>query len=181
MGTLVRSPDLLKGTVIVNTAIAALKEGDTIPAQLRVFKTPVVAEFLLEGLTSTFDQMSRVQADPDSISADVVELYERPVVDSGNAKGPLAILRMASDGPDHPTAKALREIETYIQELDIPAGIVWGMNDPLLAARLPEMVEHFPNAQVTETTAGHFLQEEGDSPAAIADALQRVLGQIRGE
>jgi haloalkane dehalogenase len=52
------------------------------------------------------------------------------------------------------------------------------MNDPFLADDLPAMRELFPNAQVTETNAGHFLQEEGDSPQAIAAAIERVREQI---
>lgn len=42
------------------------------------------------------------------------------------------------------------------------------------------MIDHFPDAHVTETESGHFLQEEGDAPEAIAAAVQRVYGQIQG-
>ena len=179
MGSLVRSPDLLEGAVILNTVFSAPTESGTLPTQLKVLKTPIVGEILLEGLVSVFSQLSGAQADPDSFSADVVELYERPVQDSGSQKGPLAILRMAADGPDHPTAEIVRGIEAYIQALEVPTAIVWGMSDPILAPRLPEMIEHFPNAEVTESNAGHFLQEEGDGPEKIAAAVQRVYDQIQ--
>ncbi|MEM7282227.1 MAG: alpha/beta fold hydrolase [Pseudomonadota bacterium] len=181
MGALVRSPELLKGAVILNTVFTVPTEKGTLPTPLKVIKTPVIGEFLLEGLTSSFNQMPGVQVDSDSISADVLELYERPVRDSGNTKGPLAILRMAADGPDHPTATQLKGIVDYIQSLEVPTAIVWGMNDPILGTRLPEMINHFPEADVTETGAGHFLQEEGDGPEAIADAIQRVHGQIQND
>ena len=101
-----------------------------------------------------------MQGDPDSLPADVVELYGRPVVESGNDKAPLAMMRMVTDGPDHPSAAAMRVIEQYVQGLDIPAEIVWGMKDPILAKGLPLMKQNFPDAPVTETEAGHFLQEE---------------------
>ena len=52
------------------------------------------------------------------------------------------------------------------------------MNDPILADRLSDMVELFPDARVTETSAGHFLQEEADGPEAIAAAITRVFEQI---
>ena len=181
MGTLVRSPDLLEGAVILNTAFGAPTESGTLPTQLKVMKIPVVGEILLEGLISIFDQLPGLQADPESMPADVIELYERAVRDSGSAKGPLAIVRMAADGPDHPTAEALRGIDTYIANLDAPTAIVWGLNDPLLGARLSEMKEQFPDANVTETEAGHFLQEEAEAPEAIAAAVKRVFGQIQGE
>ncbi len=71
----------------------------------------------------------------------------------------------------------MRVIERYVQGLDIPAEIVWGMSDPILAKGLPFMKRNFPNAPVTETEAGHFLQEE--VPVEIAAALLRVIDQIQ--
>jgi haloalkane dehalogenase len=68
-------------------------------------------------------------------------------------------------------------IEGYVQGLDIPAEIVWGMNDPILAKGLPLMKQNFPDAPVTETQGGHFLQEE--VPVEIAAALLRVMDQIQ--
>ena len=118
-----------------------------------------------------------MQGDPESLPADVTELYGKPVVESGNAKAPLAMMRMVTDGPDHPSVPAMRAIEGYVQGLDIPAEIVWGMNDPILAKGLPLMKQNFPNAPVTETAAGHFLQEE--VPGVIAAALLRVVDQIQ--
>jgi haloalkane dehalogenase len=63
-----------------------------------------------------------------------------------------------------------------VQGLDIPVELVWGMNDPILAKALPSMRQQFPRAPVTETHAGHFLQEE--VPTEIAAAILRVLDQI---
>jgi haloalkane dehalogenase len=51
------------------------------------------------------------------------------------------------------------------------------MNDPILAKTLPLMQQNFPNAPVTETEGGHFLQEE--VPVEIAAALIRVLDQVQ--
>ena len=107
----------------------------------------------------------------------MVELYGKPVYDSGNAKAPLAMMRMVTDGPDHPSASALRKIEEYVKRLDIPAEIVWGMNDPILAKTLPVMKSNFPDARVIATSAGHFLQEE--VPEEIAEALMRVISEVK--
>ena len=71
----------------------------------------------------------------------------------------------------------MRVIERYVQGLEIPAEIVWGMNDPILARGLPNMKQNFPEAPVTETQAGHFLQEE--VPVEISAALLRVIDQIQ--
>ncbi|HIF93661.1 MAG: alpha/beta fold hydrolase [Myxococcales bacterium] len=176
MGALALSPELLKGAVLLNTGFNAPKEEMDLSRAHGIVKTPVVGELMMEVFLSIFENLPRMQGDPDSLPADVVELYGRPVEESGNAKAPLAMMRMVTDGPDHRTAPAMREIERYVQGLDIPAEIVWGMNDPILGKALPLMKQNFPDAPVTETEGGHFLQEE--VPAEIAAALLRVMDQI---
>ena len=87
------------------------------------------------------------------------------------------MMRMVPDGPDHPSSAQMRLIEAYVQGLDVPAEIIWGMNDPILSAGLPIMRQNFPDASVTETQGGHFLQEE--VPGEIAAALLRVIDQVQ--
>ena len=70
-------------------------------------------------------------------------------------------------------------IESYTQTLDIPVELVWGMNDPILGRALPGMQANFPDAPVTKTAAGHFLQEE--VPQEIAEAIQRVYARTLAE
>jgi haloalkane dehalogenase len=176
MGALANSPDLLKGAVLLNTGFNAPKEAMDLSRAHATVKTPVVGELLLEVFVSIFEQLPNMQGDPESLTADVIELYGRPVTESGNAKAPLAMMRMVTDGPDHPSAVEMRMIEGYVQGLDIPAEIVWGMNDPILAKALPLMKQNSPNAPVTETEGGHFLQEE--VPGVIAAALLRVVGNV---
>jgi haloalkane dehalogenase len=108
---------------------------------------------------------------------EVMDLYRRPLEDSGNGKATLALMRMVADGPDHASAPALRNIERYVEGLDIPAELVWGMNDPILAKGLPVMQKMFPTAPVTETEAGHFLQEE--VPETIAAAVLRIVDKAQ--
>jgi haloalkane dehalogenase len=175
-GALERSPDLLKGMVVLNTVLDAPKEPRPVPTILKAVKTPVLGEFLLEGVNSIFDQLPDFQNDPDSMPRDVLDLYAKPLEDSGNAKGPLAMIRMAVFDPDHPNAIHLRTIETYLRSQTVPVEIVWGMNDPRLGNRLADMQEVFPGANVVKTEAGHFLQEE--APVDIAISVRRVLDQI---
>jgi haloalkane dehalogenase len=177
MGALALSPNLVKGAVLLNTGFNAPTTKMNLSRAHAVVKTPVLGEVLLEVCLPIFQQLHRVQGDPDSISADVAELYGKPVLESGNAKAPLAMMRMVSDGPDHPSTAAMGRIEHYVRGLDIPAEIVWGMKDPILAKGLPMMKRNFPSARVTETEGGHFLQEE--VPTEIAAALLRVVDQIQ--
>ena len=70
----------------------------------------------------------------------------------------------------------MQVIEDYVAGLNVPAEIVWGMNDPILGKALGAMKSNFPDAPVTETEAGHFLQEE--VPVEIAEAVMRVVEQV---
>ena len=176
MGALSLSPELLKGAVLLNTGFNAPKvNADLSPAHALV-KTPVIGELLLEVVFSIFERLKSVQGNPDSWTSEVAELYGRPVYESGNSKAPLAMMRMVPDGPNHPSAPSMRRVEEYVNTLEIPAEIVWGENDPILGRALPIMQQNFPNARLTKTTAGHFLQEE--VPNEIAEALIRVIEEI---
>ena len=179
MGALALSPDVLKGAVILNTGFNAPSLNTDISPAHALVKTPVVGELILEVVFSIFERLGGVQGDPSSWSEDVVEIYGRPVYESGNAKAPLALMRMVTDGPEHPSTPALKMIESYVKQLDIPVEIVWGMKDPILAKTLPMMKNNFPNAPVIETSAGHFLQEE--VPVEIAEALIRVIDQVSSD
>ena len=176
MGALSLSPGLLKGAVLLNTGFNAPKvNADLSPAHALV-KTPVIGELLLEVIFSIFKRLKSVQGNPDSWTSEVAELYGRPVYESGNSKAPLAMMRMVPDGPNHQSAPSMRRIEEYVNTLEIPAEIVWGENDPILGRALPIMQQNFPNARLTKTTAGHFLQEE--VPNEIAEALIRVIEEV---
>ena len=179
MGALARSPGLLKGAVILNTGFNAPTQAMDLSQAHATVKTPVVGELLLEVFLSIFERLHQMQGDPGSIPADVADLYGRPVTESGNDKAPLAMMRMVTDGPDHPSAPAMRQIEAYVKGLDVPVDVIWGMNDPILAKGLPMMKQNFPHARVTETEAGHFLQEE--VPDDIAAALMRIVDQVRAD
>ncbi|MEL6737967.1 MAG: hypothetical protein AAFO28_03480, partial [Pseudomonadota bacterium] len=139
--------------------------------------TPVIGELVMENLIAFFDELKGSQGDPASMPKEVSDLYGRPVIESGNAKGPLALMRMVPTGPSHPTTPTMRNVQAYAESLgDIPVELVWGMNDPILAKALPRMQQFFPDAPVTKTEAGHFLQEE--VPGEIAEAVMRVVAQV---
>ena len=177
MGALAKSPGLLKGAVLMNTGLNAPAISVDISTAHAAVKNPVLGELMVEVLVSIFENLPNVQGDPGSLPPDVLELYGRPVLESGNSKAPLAMMRMVIDGPDHESTPGLRRVEAYVQGLDVPVEIVWGMQDPILGKTLPFMQENFPDAPVTETQAGHFLQEE--VPVEIAAALIRVLDRVQ--
>ena len=176
MGALSLSPNLLKGAVLLNTGFIAPKiKSDLSPAHA-IVKTPVIGELLVEKLLPIFNRLGRVQGNPASWTEELAELYGEPLIRSGNFKAPLALMRMVPDGPDHESVPAMIKIEEYVRSLKIPTEIVWGMNDPILGKALPLMQKNFPEAKVTETNAGHFLQEEVS--IEIANALKRVIDEV---
>lgn len=176
MGALSLSPGMLDGVVVLNTGWTAPREKRDISGAHAVAKTPIVGELILEVFVSIFDRLHEMQGDPASIPKEVADLYGRPVRESGNKKAPLALMRMVPDGPDHRSTAQLRKIETYVKTLDIPAEIVWGIRDPIFGAALPAMQGYLPDAPVTKTEAGHFLQEE--VPEEIAAAILRVVERV---
>ena len=176
MGAMARNPELLKGAVVMNTGFFAPTEERALSSAHAMANRPLVGELVIEGIGSIWGRLPEIQGDPASMPPEVIELYSQPVQDDGNGKAPLALMRMVPTGPDHPSAEQMREIEAYVAGLDIPAALVWGMEDPILAQGLEPMKAAFPNAPVTETEAGHFLQEE--VPAEIAAAIEIVHAQL---
>jgi len=178
MGALSLSPDLLKGAVVMNTGVRAPRVPMDLSRAHALVKTPLVGELLVEAMSPLFfTRLAEVQGDPATMPPPVMDLYRRPLQDSGNAKATLALMRMVADGPDHASSPALRDIERYVEGLDIPAELVWGMNDPILARGLPVMQKILPTAPVIETEAGHFLQEE--VPEIIAAAVLRIVERVQ--
>ena len=176
MGALALSPTLIKGAVLLNTGFEAPDQQIDISKAHATVKTPLIGELLLETFISIFKRLPQVQGDPHSLPPDVIRLYEDPIKSSGNQKAPLALMRMVPDGPSHPSASEMKLIEEYVQSLRIPAEIVWGVRDPILGNRLELMKKSFPDALVTETQAGHFLQEEVYNE--IADSIIRVADKV---
>lgn len=177
VGALALSPGMVKGIVIMNTAIRVTEVKTSLSKIHDLMKTPIVGEFLGNVRNAIFRGMHRPQHDPASMPQPVKDLYARPVRESGNHKAPLAMMRMVPDGPDHPSTPVMRELAAYVRTLDVPVEIVWGINDPIIGRGVPAMLENFPHARVTETPAGHFLQEE--VPDVIAAAVLRVLDEVR--
>jgi len=177
MGALALSPGLLQGAVLLNTGFNAPTEERDISTIHSIVKTPVLGELIVEVIGRRISSLQRMQGDPESIPAEINSLYRRPLTDSGNYKAPLAMMRMVPDSPNHPSAERMRFIGQYVAQLDIPAEIVWGMQDPILAGLLDSMRANFPNAAVTETDGWHFLQEE--VPGDIASAIMRMVAAVQ--
>ncbi len=160
----------VNGIVLGNTSVLVPKR--PLGTSFHKFaRTPAVSDlvFRLGGFPQNI--LGRVQGDPVSISGNVARAYRWPLR-LGRRAGPLALARMVPSSPDHPSVAPLREIEAWARAFDGPIALVWGERDPILGRALEKHVEAFPQASVSRTQAGHFLQEE--VPDEIVLAIEKV-------
>jgi haloalkane dehalogenase len=83
---------------------------------------------------------------------------------------------MAVDRMGHPSIPALEECADFVGGFDGPKAMVWGRRDPILARALKRTKALLGDPPVTETRAGHFLQEEvpDEIAAAVLDVNLRL-------
>ncbi len=140
----------------------------------RLARARLLGPLLFGALGFPLRSLHRVQGNPSSISGDVARAYRWPFRRWADRAAPLGLARMVPDGPDHPSLPGLRTVEAWIRAFPGPVDLVWGRRDPLLGRGLRRHVEVLPRARVTETEAGHFLQEE--VPEIIARSIRRLAG-----
>jgi pimeloyl-ACP methyl ester carboxylesterase len=167
-----RCPDRIAAVVLGNTAV-------TIPSRPRgtafhrFARLPLLSDLVFRGFGFPQNVLWKVQGDRRSIRGDVARAYRWPLRTWARRAAPLALARMVPDGPAHPSMEPLRRGEAWIRAFPGPLAFVWGMRDPILARSLEHHIRAFPNAPVTRTEAGHFLQEE--VPEALAAAVEDVV------
>jgi haloalkane dehalogenase len=120
--------------------------------------------------------MDRAQGDASSIGWRETAAYAWPFRHLLDRAGPIGLARMVPDSEHHPSTSVLDDIGRWVESWQGPAALVWGSRDPILGRALRRHREALPQASVTETRAGHFLQEE--VPDAIAVAIREVAERI---
>ena len=170
VGAFFRSETSMAGLVVMNTGLGPPKPGFRPTTFHRIFSTPGVAG-LARRLGLIEKNMARVQGDRRSISGEVRDAYFYPLRWGGN-DAVIDFVRMVPDSIDHPSVGPLGEVGDFVAAYDGPAAIVWGKKDPILGRLLNRTRRALPQADVTVTDAGHFVQEE--VPVEIAAAIRRV-------
>jgi haloalkane dehalogenase len=77
---------------------------------------------------------------------------------------------------EHRSVPLLGRCEEFVSGFTGPAALVWGDRDPVLAKLKNRTARLLPQATVTSTPGGHFLQEQ--VPVEIADAIRGVAAQL---
>ncbi|MBT8136079.1 MAG: alpha/beta fold hydrolase [Gammaproteobacteria bacterium] len=168
-----RHPQWVRGAVFANTMLAQPTRQPRTTSFHRFANMPVVSDIAFRHLLFPIPVLHKVQGDPHSIGRREKKAYRFPLRDRSDRVAPLAFARMVPLDLAHPTVRTLGEVDAWARNFAGPVRLVWGMRDPILGPSLKKMKKLFPAAPVTETDAGHFLQEE--VPMLLAEAILKVL------
>ena len=168
--------DRLGAMVVLNTVLDAPAPGFRPSAFHRFPHLPLLSDFAFRLLPLPQAALHLAQADKSSIRGNVARAYRYPFRDIRDRVAPLATARMAVDRMDHPSIPALEECAALVRAFDGPKAMVWGRGDSILARALKRTRALLGDPPVTETQAGHFLQEE--VPEEIAAAILDVGRQL---
>ena len=164
------NPGVMRGLVVMNTAIDAPKPGFKPTLFHRVFSTRL-GDALSKWLGLPQNAMRYAQGDRTSITGIVQKSYTYPLRGDGY-RAVIGLVRMVPDDLEHPSVPYLREAGEAARSLEGQKAIVWGDKDPVLGKLRRRVSRQLPDAEVIATDAGHFLQEE--VPAEIASAIRSV-------
>jgi cis-3-alkyl-4-acyloxetan-2-one decarboxylase len=177
LSAMAKRRDRLRGLVLGNTAVGPPAKGFKPTLFHRLSQLPVASNLLFEVLGFPLGVLHRTQGDPSSIRGDVARAYRWPLARRADRAAPLALARMVPDSADrHPSIAELRVTEALYREAKVPIALVWGMKDPILGRVVNHLARLRPDAAVTKTGAGHFLQEEvpGELATAVVDVAARA-------
>lgn len=166
-----RMPERFVGVVLANTGVLLPERFRGTPFH-RFARLPIVSDVTFRWLGLPLAAMDLAQGDRKSIHGKVKLAYMWPLRHMRDRSAVLALARMVPDGPNHRSVPALRQGDAWLRTFEGPVSLVWGERDPILGRALRHHTSALPNAHVTRTSAGHFLQEE--VPDALAAAIRDV-------
>ena len=169
---LVERADRVHGLVVLNTVIGPPKPGFKPTGFHRFAATPVISALVFRGLGFPQINLNLAQGDKRSIRGDAARAYRYPLRNLKLNRAPLVLARMVPSSDNHPSIASLQRCFDFVDAFERPAAIVWGDRDPILGRVRTHVERTLPQASVTRTRAGHFLQEE--VPAEVAAAVREV-------
>jgi len=168
-----RNPGRIRGAVFANTSIRVPDRAPRVTAFHRFSHTPVLSDLAFRHLNLLVRNLHRVQGDRSSIGPTERRAYLYPFAKISDRAAPLALARLVPTDLASPTFRTMQEAHDWALSFTGPVRLVWGRRDPILGRTIYSMKKLFPEAEVTETGAGHFLQEE--VPEELAAAILKTI------
>ncbi len=168
-----RNRQRVRGAVFANTAIRVPRRPPRVTAFHRFSHLPLVSDLVFRVFNLPVPVLHLVQGDRSSIGPAERRAYRYPLRAFKDRVAPLALARLVPTSLDSPTLRTLQEAEDWARSFSGPVRLVWGMRDPILGRSINGIKKLFPDAEVAETDAGHFLQEE--VPEELAAAVLQVV------
>jgi haloalkane dehalogenase len=165
----------MAGLVVMNTSIGPPKPGFK-PTSFHRFFSTRTGQLASTYLGLPQKRLGAAQGDRKSISGLVQKSYSFPLARSRGNEAVVALVRLVPDDLDHPSVEPLTEVAEFATSFEGPSAIVWGDRDPVLGRLRKRISRMLPDAEVTVTEAGHFLQEE--VPEEIAAAIKSVVARV---
>ena len=176
---LAERPTQVAGLVLMNTVVGPPLPGFRPTPFHRLSQLPGVSDLLFRGLGFPQNALWSAQGDRRSIRGKIARAYRYPLRRRRDRAGPLGLARMVPNSLHHPSVAPLERCQHLVEDFRGPAALVWGERDPILGRLLRRTQRSLPQAEVTKTLAGHFLQEE--VPDQIVAAIRGVLARIEAE
>jgi cis-3-alkyl-4-acyloxetan-2-one decarboxylase len=173
MGVASRFSGTVAGVLLANTAVLKPARPFRPKAFHKLSHKPVVSDLSFRVLGFPLPILHKVQGDPSSIGPFEKKAYRYPLRRLVDRAAPLGLARMVPSAESHPSTAALDAIGEWVESYKGPVELVWGTKDPILGRALERHARALPQARVTETNAGHFLQEE--VPDELAAAISRLI------
>lgn len=167
----------LRGIVLGNTSIGPPHAKFKPTLFHRLAQLPIASDLLFRRLGFPLGVLHLSQGDRSSIRGEVAKAYRWPLRRLEDRAAPLALARMVPDNADdHVSIPELRISQYAFEMAEVPIHLVWGTRDPILGRVVSHLARLRPDATVTRTEAGHFLQEEVPVPLAeaIVDVTRRA-------
>lgn len=171
--TAARNRQRIRGAVFSNTAIRVPNRPPRRTAFHRFSHLPLVSDLVFRVFNFPIPTLHLAQGDRASIGRNERRAYRWPLRRIKDRIAPLALTRLVAQSLDSPALQTLQEANDWARSFAGPVVLVWGMRDPILGRALRGTQKLFPDADVVETDAGHFLQEE--VPEELAAGILRLV------
>ncbi len=176
-GYAIISPEMVKGLVVMNTAVFYL---DQVPLRIKICRYPIIGELMVRGL-NLFSILAYYWAikKKEKRTREVYAAYTEPY---DSWKNRVAIHRFVQEIPlenDHHNLGLFRELDGKINQFkDSPTLIAWGDQDFVFTTDefCAEFEKRFPGAEFHHfPDAGHYLLEDAGEEIIpiVRDFLER--------